>query len=149
MRRFILFLFTLLGYGAMATSCSEDPSDKEPNCEYGCPWVEFSIKARVVDADGKPIKGIEAKGGYSADYLDYFQFLGLTDVDGNLNIESEDVSYPRYMLLTDTDGEANGGEFQDKIVEIESSFEQIKDGDGRWFDGGYKAELGDITLDKR
>ena len=149
MRRFILFLFTLLGYGAMATSCSEDPSDKEPNCEYGCPWVEFSIKARVVDADGKPIKGIGAKCYYSAEYLDYLEFLGLTDVDGNLNIESRDMSYPRYMLLTDTDGEANGGEFQDKIVEIEGSFEQIKEGDGSWFKGVYKAELEDITLDKR
>ena len=149
MRRFILFLFTLLGYGAVATSCSEDPRDNDQPVEYGCPWVEFSIKARVVDVDGKPIKGIEAKGGYRADYLDHFQFLGLTDGDGNLNIESGDSSCPRYMLLTDTDGEANGGEFQDKIVEIESSFEQIKDGDGRWFDGGYKAELGDITLDKR
>ncbi len=149
MRRFILFLFTLLGYGAVATSCSEEPSDNDLTCEYGCPWVEFSIKARVVDADGKPIKGIEAKGGYSAEELDYYECLGLTDGDGNLNIESEDVSYPRYMLLTDTDGEANGGEFEDKIVEIKGSFEQIKEGDGRWFDGGYKAELGDITLDKR
>lgn len=146
MRRFILFLFTLLGFGAMATSCSEDPSDNKLVCEYGCPWVEFSIKARVVDADGKPIKGIEAKAGYSVDYL---EFLGLTDGDGNLNIESEDVSYPRYMLLTDTDGEANGGEFQDKIVEIKGSFEQIKEGDGRWFEGVFKAELEDISLDKR
>ena len=149
MRRFILFLFTLLGYGAVATSCNEDSTKDLPAREYGCPWVEFSIKARVVDADGKPIKGIEAKGGYSADYLDYFQFLGLTDVDGNLNIESGDSSYPRYMLLTDTDGEANGGEFQDKIVRIESSFEQIKEGDGRWYGGVFKAELEDITLDKR
>ena len=149
MRRFILFLFTLLGYGAMATSCSEDPRDNEQPVEYGCPWVEFSIKARVVDADGKPIKGIEAKAGRSVEELDYYECLGLTDVDGNLNIESRDKSCPRYMLLTDTDGEANGGEFQDKIVRIESSFEQIKEGDGRWFDGGYKAELGDITLDKR
>ena len=149
MRRFILFLFTLLGYSAVATSCCEDPRDNDQPVEYGCPWVEFSIKARVVDADGKPIKGIEAKGGYSADYLDYFQFLGLTDGDGNLNIESRDMSYPRYMLLTDTDGEANGGEFQDKIVEIKGSFEQIKEGDGRWFEGVFKAELEDITLDKR
>ena len=149
MRRFILFLFTLLGYGAVATSCSEDSTKDLPAPEYGCPWVEFSIKARVVDADGKPIKGIEAKSGYSAEDLDYFEFLGQTDGDGNLNIESGDSSCPRYMLLTDTDGEANGGEFQDKIVEIESSFEQIKDGDGRWFDGGYKAELGDIKMDKR
>ena len=149
MRRFILFLFTLLGYGAMATSCSEEPSDYEPNCEYGCPWVEFSIKARVVDAEGNPIEGIEAKAGRSVEELDYYECLGLTDVDGNLNIESRDKSCPRYMLLTDTDGEANGGEFQDKIVEIKGSFEQIKEGDGRWFEGVFKAELEDITLDKR
>ena len=149
MRRFILFLFTLLGYGAMATSCSEEPSDYEPNCEYGCPWVEFSIKARVVDADGKPIKGIEAKAGRSVEEFDYYECLGLTDGEGNLNIESGDSSCPRYMLLTDTDGEANGGEFQDKIVEIKGSFEQIKEGDGRWFEGVFKAELEDITLDKR
>ena len=149
MRRFILFLFTLLGYGAMATSCSEDPRDNEQPVEYGCPWVEFSIKARVVDADGKPIKGIEAKCGYSVEKLDYYECLGLTDGDGNLNIESGDSSCPRYMLLTDTDGEANGGEFQDKIVEIKGSFEQIKEGDGRWFEGVFKAELEDITLDKR
>ena len=142
-------MFTLLGYGAMATSCSEDPSDNKLICEYGCPWVEFSIKARVVDADGKPIKGIEAKAGYSVEEFDYYECLGLTDVDGNLNIESGDSSCPRYMLLTDTDGEANGGEFQDKIVEIEGRFEQIKEGDGRWYGGVFKAELEDITLDKR
>ena len=113
---------------------------------YGTPWVKYHISARVVDTEGNPIEGIEAKGGYNADYLG---FLGLTDVDGNLNIESRDKSYPRYMLLTDTDGEANGGEFQDKIVEIKGSFEQIKEGDGRWFEGVFKAELEDITLDKR
>ena len=149
MRRFILFLFTLLGYGAMATSCSEDSTKDLPAPEYGCPWVEFSIKARVVDADGKPIEGIEAKAGRSVEEFDYYECLGLTDVDGNLNIESRDSSCPRYMQLTDTDGEANGGEFQDKIVEIKGSFEQIKEGDGRWFEGVFKAELEDITLDKR
>ena len=116
---------------------------------YGTPWVKYHISARVVDTEGNPIEGIEAKGGYRPDYLDHFQFLGQTDGDGNLNIESGDMSYPRYMLLTDTDGEDNGGEFQDKIVRIEGSFEQIKEGDGSWYKGVYKAELGDITLDKR
>ena len=145
MKRLIHFLLVLLGFGVVATSCEE-----EREVMYGrTPWAKYHISARVVDTEGNPIEGIEAKGGYSADYLDYFEFLGQTNGDGNLNIESEDVSCPRYMLLTDTDGEANGGEFQDKIVRIESSFEQVKEGDGRWFDGVYKAELGDITLDKR
>ena len=141
MKRLIQFLLVLLGFGVVATSCEE-----EQKLMYGTPWVKYHISARVVDTEGNPIEGIEAKGGYNADYL---EFLGLTDGDGNLNIESGDMSYPRYMLLTDTDGEANGGEFQDKIVEIEGRFEQIKEGDGSWYKGVYKAELEDITLDKR
>lgn len=146
MRRFILFLFTLLGFGAVATSCSDS---KEPDitCEYGCPWVEFSIKARVVDKDGNPIEGIEAKGGYRAEYLS--SEYGSTDKDGNLDVYSQNSGTPHYLLLTDTDGEENGGEFEDKIIEIEDKFEQVKEGDHRWFDGGYKAELGDIKLDKK
>ena len=141
MKRLIQFLLVLLGFGVVATSCEE-----EQKLMYGTPWVKYHISARVVDTEGNPIEGIEAKGGYNADYL---EFLGLTDGDGNLNIESGDMSYPRYMLLTDTNGEANGGEFQDKIVEIEGRFEQIKEGDGSWYKGVYKAELEDITLDKR
>ena len=144
MKRLIHFLLVLLGFGVVATSCEE-----EQKLMYGTPWVKYHISARVVDTDGNPIEGIEAKGGYRPDYLDHFDFLGQTDGDGNLNIESGDSSCPRYMLLTDTDGEANGGEFQDKIVRIEGSFEQIKEGDGRWFEGVFKAELEDITLDKR
>ena len=147
MRRFILFLFTLLGFGEVATSCSED-SRKVDVCEYGCPWVEFSIKARVVDAEGKPIKGIEVKRGYDAEELELFEYLGLTNSEGNLNVDSEATGLPSYLLLTDTDGDKNGGEFQDKVVAIEDKFEQVNDGES-WYRGGYKAELGDITLDKR
>ena len=148
MRRFILFLFTLLGFGAVATSCSEGSTNDLPAPEYGCPWVEFSIKARVVDAEGKPISGIEVKSGYDVEELDLFKYLGLTNSEGNLSVDDEATGLPGYLLLTDTDGEANGGEFEDKVVAIEDKFEQVKEGES-WYRGGYKAELGDITLDKR
>ena len=148
MRRFILFLFTLLGFCAVATSCSEGSTKDIPAPEYGCPWVEFSIKARVVDAEGNPIKGIEVKRGYDAEALDLFEYLGLTNSEGNLSVDDEATALPGYLLLTDTDGEANGGEFEDKVVAIEDKFEQVNDGES-WYRGAFKAELGDITLDKR
>ena len=45
--------------------------------EYGCPTVNFSLKARVVDEAGNPIQGIEVRtedGGrfeYNTGFSDY------------------------------------------------------------------------------
>ena len=52
MRKFICFMLTLLGFGAVV-GCGEDPVSA-----YGAPHVEFRVSARVVDEAGKPIKGI-------------------------------------------------------------------------------------------
>lgn len=146
MKRFILTLLTILGYGAVATSCSQTNGGEV--CEYGVPWVDFRISARVVDAEGNPIEGIEAMGGNGSDFLNYF-YLGTTDGAGCLNIDAEDNSTPLYLLLRDTDGEANGGEFEEKLVDLQHRFEQVQEGEGNWYGGVVEAELGDITLEKR
>ena len=58
MKRFIYFLFALLGFGAVA--CDNGSMD-DVVAEYGCPHINFSLKARVVDEAGKPIEGIEVQ----------------------------------------------------------------------------------------
>jgi len=53
MKRFIYFLMTLLGFGAV--SC-EGGGNLDA---YGTPYSTFKVSLRVVDGEGNPIQGIQ------------------------------------------------------------------------------------------
>ena len=58
MRKFICFMLTLLGFGAVV-GCEED--EVVPAPEYGAPYVVYRVSARVVDeGDGWCSGGCEA-----------------------------------------------------------------------------------------
>ena len=138
MKRFIYFLLALIGFGAGA--CDNDWGDVVP--EYGCPRMTFSLKARVIDEEGNPIAGIEVqtKGHvyYSANFSDAEGNIDLTTgMWPNINID---------VIFTDVDGEENGGEFETLELNISDKVVKVKEGDGRWDNGEYAADLGDVTM---
>ena len=139
MKRFIYFLLALLGVGAV--SCDND-SWGDVVAEYGCPHMNFSLKARVIDEAGKPIEGIEVQTRNGAFYMDNF-----SDAEGNIDLTASmwpDTNID--VIFTDVDGEENGGEFETLELNISDKVEKVKEGDGRWYNGEYAADLGDVTM---
>ena len=138
MKRFIYFLLALIGFGAGA--CDNDWGDPVP--EYGCPHMNFSFKARVIDEAGKPIEGIEVQTRNGDFYMDNF-----SDAEGNIDLTTG--MWPNTnidVIFTDVDGEENGGEFETLELNISDKVEKVKEGDGRWYNGDYAADLGDVTM---
>ena len=138
MKRFIYFLLALLGVGAV--SCDNGWGDPVP--EYGCPHMNFSLKARVVDEAGKPIEGIEVQTQNNAFYADNY-----SDAEGNIDLKVgmwPDTNID--LVFTDVDGAENGGEFETLELNISDKVEKVKEGDGSWYKGGYKADLGDVVM---
>ena len=138
MKRFIYFLLALLGFGAGA--CDNGWGD--PVAEYGCPHMNFSFKARVIDEAGKPIEGIEVQTRNGDFYMDNF-----SDAEGNIDLTVSmwpDTNID--VIFTDVDGELNGGEFETLELNIADKVEQVAEGSGSWYEGGYKADLGDVVM---
>ncbi|MBO5716889.1 MAG: radical SAM-associated putative lipoprotein [Alistipes sp.] len=149
MKRLIYFLITALGFGAMF-GCEGIDS---PVPEYGAPYTEFKVKARVVDPEGNPIKGIEVSisGDFWFDNENLTLLTTETNSEGELK-ESEFADYVSNGLLTmrvkDIDQEENGGEFVDKIIELNEYITEdskIEEGSG-WSRGRYEINVGDIEL---
>lgn len=136
MKRILNYLLGLMGIGA--AGCI-------PVAMYGTPHVEFSLSARVIDEAGNPIQGIEVrtKSGQLFDHN-----TGIADYLGNIEAVS-DYMWPgeQYkVVFLDVDGEYNGGEFESLELDISDKVKQTKKGSGDWYQGTYKAELGDVTL---
>ena len=139
MKRFIYFLLALIGFGAGA--CDHGSMD-DVVAEYGCPHINFSFKARVIDEAGKPIEGIEVQTRNGDFYMDNF-----SDAEGNIDLKVgmwPDTNID--VIFTDVDGELNGGEFETLELNIADKVEQVAEGSGSWYEGGYKAELGDVVM---
>lgn len=137
MKRFIYFLLALLGFGAVACD-----NGSHTVVEYGCPTMTFSLKARVVDEAGKPIEGIEVQTKDNAFYADNY-----SDAEGNIDLKVgmwPDTNID--LVFTDVDGAENGGEFEALELNIADKVEQVEEGSGSWYEGGYKADLGDVVM---
>ncbi|MBQ8493171.1 MAG: radical SAM-associated putative lipoprotein [Alistipes sp.] len=148
MKRLIYLLMAMLGFGL--SSCSEIFSDNPPFndddvvAEYGVPHVIFRVSARVVDEAGTPIEGIclvvgqEPAAEYNSSY---------SDSSGDVSLET--WLWPgtqNKVQFVDTDGEANGGEFETLELDITDKITQYEEGEGNWYEGGYQAELGEVTM---
>jgi putative lipoprotein (rSAM/lipoprotein system) len=139
MKRFIYFLLALLGFGTIA--CDNGSMD-DVVAEYGCPHINFSLKARVIDEAGKPIEGIEVQTKNNAFYMDNY-----SDAEGNIDLQVSmwpDTNID--LLFTDVDGKENGGEFATLELNIADKVEQVKEGSGSWYEGSYKADLGNVVM---
>ena len=140
MRKFICFMLTLLGFGAVV-GCEE--YEEVPAPEYGAPYVEFRVSSRVVDEAGKPIKGIALMhSGWNT------ATIGLSNDDGVVTATTSDYDLPIELCFVDIDGEDNGGEFKTLNLDVTDEFELIEEGEG-WKQGTYEANLGDVTLTQK
>lgn len=111
--------------------------------EYGTPIVEFSVKGRVVDADAAPVENIEVSA------VNHYESVR-TASDGTFHLSGEMTGFEMKDLtlcFTDTDGEANGGEFE-KITQSVSMI-QTDAGDGKWDNGDYQADNVEVILKKK
>ena len=129
----------LLGFGMVGCE-GEDRAAPE----YGCPHVNFHLKARVVDEAGEPIPGIEVRLNNDWGKLVESDNLGEIDALGS--------TFPgnQYeIVFKDVDGTENGGEFETLVLDITDKVEQTAEGEGSWYAGDYKAELGDVTLTRK
>ena len=139
MKRLLNILLALLGFGS--TGCEIVGIGV---AMYGTPNVEFHLSARVIDKDGNPIQGIEVR---AKDGQRFEHNTGFSDYMGNIEASGQIWPGSQYTVtFHDIDGEYNGGEFENLSLDITDKVKQTKRGDGDWYQGTYKAELGDITL---
>lgn len=135
MKRFIYYLMALLGFGAQGCDKLENAFGGEEVCMYGTPIVEFHLSARVIDKDGNPIQGIEVRPKSGAQCLNR---TGFSDYLGVINAYYHDTGFAgdiHEVIFYDVDGEANGGEFEERTITYNSS--------------GKNIELGDIELTRK
>ena len=113
MKKLLYMLLALLGISA--TGCDF------MRVEYGVPHVHFNLKARVVDEAGKPIEGIEArvKSGHNDYETPFENRTGVTNYLGEIDAHMSIISIIEHdIIFIDPDGEANGGKFESKTVDI-------------------------------
>ena len=125
---------------------------------YGSPHADFAVKGKVTDDTGKAVKGIKTvvdayygwtdDAGYSYTNLDYTDTL-YTDSNGMVQCEATVFSKPTKLVvtLTDVDGAENGGEFEELVID-DFEINQVKKGDGSWYNGKYETEF-NTRLEKK
>ena len=146
MKKLLYLLLGLLGFSACSegenSNKTRDDIDNIP-CMYGTPTVEFTIKGKVTDSAGVPIKGIVVSSDRNSD------LSAVTGEDGSFTTNKvRAINIYGTLTFTDTDGDANGGDFATKDVSVESLPKvEIKGGDG-WYNGEYEVTA-DVKLTKK
>ena len=149
MKRLIYLLLSILGFAGV--SCEEQGQV----CMYGVPMATYEVKARVVDPEGNPIKGIEVVVSDEEKEKEWSRVLETTTKeDGTFENSRTRGTMPRntlYVRLTDVDGEENGGDFRELVQEVTvyHTSNKIEEGDGGWYNGCYKVKVGDIMLEPK
>lgn len=142
-KKFLKLISLILGF--ILTSCDSSPiinNKDDPGsgtAEYGTPSAVYKISGHVKDTQDNPIEGIQIS----------FQHISvLTDNEGEWNIDS--TTFPCWddeceLLVEDIDGPDNGGEFQDKTVDL--NLQQTEDGSG-WNDGTFEEHSIEIVVEE-
>ena len=141
MKKLIFGCLSILGFGAV--SCEELAGGGNLDA-YGTPYSVYKVSVRVVDGNGNPVPGIDVKGSNST------HSLATTNQDGYAAGQYYSYELMGYeelqdVILTDADGEANGGDFETLTVNVSERFTKVNDGNG-WCRGTYEAELGDVAM---
>lgn len=132
----------------------EAPQPREPQVTvYGVPTVDFAVKGRVVDSNGKPIKGLQVMLVNSEIDVDnlpdnqYWQeemkrISDTTDANGDFNVRTSDRPWEKVrVMVRDIDGK-KGGSFENQILDVE--FGEPESGNrpmSSWKLGEKKAEV--------
>lgn len=128
--RFCKWILGLLGFGASVSSCIFPVM-------YGSPYMTWSVKGKVVDAQGKPIEGIQVA---DADHF-HTDDRVFTDASGNFVFgpyERDNVFGSIDLWFDDMDLEESGGYFARQKVTF--NLIQVERGHGSWNQGTYENE---------
>ena len=133
----------------------EQTQPREPQVAvYGVPTVDFCVKGRVTDANGKPVKGLQVilvDSRIDPDNLPETPYWveelsrqsDTTDAQGNFEVKGSDRPWEQMrVLVTDIDGAKNGGSFQTQLVDVQ--FGEPEDGNkpvSKWNLGVKNAEV--------
>ena len=133
----------------------EQTQPREPQVAvYGVPTVDFCVKGRVTDANGKPVKGLQVilvDSRIDPDNLPETSYWveelsrqsDTTDAQGNFEVKGSDRPWEQMrVLVTDIDGAKNGGSFQTQLVDVQ--FGEPEDGNkpvSKWNLGVKNAEV--------
>ena len=151
---------------AQSTPATEDDTPveaptprKEMALMYGVPTMDFVIKGRVINEQGKPVKGMQVilvnqtiditpdhmdeDNPYVADYIR--QMSDTTDAQGAFECHARDVPVEsQRVIVRDIDGSKNGA-YEDQILDITFTPEdQTKERNG-WYMGTRTKDV-DITV---
>lgn len=112
---------------------------------YGTPWADYEVKGKVLDADGDPIKGIKVsliEDQYNSQSTQSLE-------NGSFKVSLGTIPFDKLKLTAqDIDGAENGGEFEEKTVELDfSKIEYTGDKDA-WYSGKKSLEQ-DIVLEEK
>lgn len=124
---------------------------------YGTPSAYYSVKGKVTDMEGNPIPGINVSF-YGVYYgspgtpagVDPFRINLETDGNGAYAWESKHFPYPQVRVqFDDTDGPANGGEFERGETLVDITFKKDKKDKNPWYSGSAKVDVPTIKLKKK
>ena len=146
MKKLLYLLLGLLGF----TACGEGGAGGGGMmCEYGTPTTDFTVKGKVTDAAGVPIKGVVISSKGLSSFTDGSGLSAVTGEDGTfVTNKIKEFGVSGTLVFTDTDGEANGGDFATKEVDLlQMPKVQVKEGE-RWYRGEYEVTA-DVQLNKK
>lgn len=133
---FCSLVMVLLGF----SGCSKDDPGRTPD-EYGTPHADYKYMGTIVDEEGNPIKGIEAKlVGYNALTSSNEVAKFSTDENGKFESEyySEMVASVSMLEIKDVDGEENGGEFLSETIPVsQMQSTKVAEGESKWHMGSF------------
>ncbi len=129
---------------------------------YGVPQMDFQVKGRVTDTQGKPIKGMQVilvnqSVDISPEYLqednpyvqDYIRTASdTTDAEGRFEAHTRDVPVEtQRVLVRDIDGDQNG-RYEDQVIEVRFTPEDQTEPGQKWYQGQRTKEM-NITVQKK
>ena len=130
----------------------QEPPREPQVTVYGVPTANFAVKGRVVDANGKPIRGVQVTLVNSNDDTEGLKNMSeqdfppmltphsdTTDVHGNFEVKNTDRPWETMSIVVrDIDGTKNG-KFDNQVVSVE--FGDPEGGGDKWNVGVKKAEV--------
>lgn len=139
MERLLKYILLMLGFST--TSCY---------ALYAAPSVDYTVKGRVTDNEGKPVKGISVE--YRAYNNDDCEAAApsttvYSDDKGKFFIQKVEYDFELHqeLIFSDVDGEENGGQFASTVVGLTFSEKDITHV-GEWTTT-YVKNVGDVVLE--
>lgn len=132
------------------------PEERDPVVLlYGVPRVNYTVKGRVVNQDGNPVKGIQVLLVNSHLDVDNMpdspywdrrlqEISDTTDDNGEFTVNTSDSPWEQVRVMTrDIDGKANGS-YQNQLIDVE--FQDQKNGNRRVSEWELSTKTAEITV---